>query len=103
MLRVLKNRVLRRMFGPTRDEVREEWRKLHNEELNYQYSSPNIIRKLEKNEMNEACSTYGVRRGAYRLWVGKPVGKRPHGIRGRRWRDNIKTHREEVGWGHGLD
>jgi len=44
MLRMLKNRVLRRIFGLTRDEVREEWRKLHNEELNYLYSSPNVTR-----------------------------------------------------------
>jgi hypothetical protein len=43
MLMVLKKRVLRRIFGPTWDEIREEWRKLHNEELNYLYPSPNII------------------------------------------------------------
>ena len=57
--------------------------------------------KIEKNEMTGACCTYGVRRGAYRLWVGEPVGKRPLGRRRRRWEDN-KTDREEVGWGHGL-
>ena len=59
--------------------------------------------KIEKNEMNGACSTYGVRKGSYRLWVGKPVGKRPLGRRRCRWEDNIKTDREEVRWGHGLD
>ena len=55
--------------------------------------------KIEKNEMNGAFRTYGMKRGAYRLWVGTPVGKRPLGRRRRRWDDNIKTDREEVGWG----
>ena len=59
--------------------------------------------KIEKNETNGAFSTYGLRRGAYRLWVGKPVGKRPLGRRRRIWEDNIKTYREVVGGGHGLD
>ena len=59
--------------------------------------------KIEKNEINGACSMYGVRRGAYRLWVGKPVEKRPLGRRRRRREDNIKTDHDEVRWGHGLD
>jgi hypothetical protein len=58
-LRVLENRVLRRIFGPMRDEVTEEWRKLHNEKLNDLYSSPNIIWVIKKNEMCGAGSTYG--------------------------------------------
>jgi len=60
-LKVFVNRVLRRIFGPKRDEVRGEWRKLHNEELNDLYWSPNIVRviKIDENEMGEACSTYG--------------------------------------------
>ena len=59
-LRVFENRVLRRIFGPKRDEVRREWRKLHNEELNDLYCSPNIVKgdKIEKNEMGGACSLY---------------------------------------------
>ena len=60
-LRVFENRVLRRIFGPKRDEVKGEWRKLHNEELNDLYSSPNIVWviKIVKNEMGGACSAYG--------------------------------------------
>ena len=60
-LRVFENRVLRRIFGPKRDEVTGEWRKLHNEELNNLYSSPNIVqvKEIKKNEMGGASSTYG--------------------------------------------
>jgi len=60
-LRVFENMVLRRIFGPRRDEVTREWRRLHNEELNDLYASPNIVRviKIEKNEMGWACSAYG--------------------------------------------
>jgi len=62
MLRVSENRVLRRIFGPKRDEVTGEWRKLHNEKLNVLYCSPNIIRVIKsiKNEMGGACSACGV-------------------------------------------
>ena len=61
-MRVFENRVLRRILGPKRDEVTGEWRKLHNEELNVLYCSPNIVRviKIEKNEIGGACSAYGV-------------------------------------------
>ena len=56
MLRVFKNRVLRRLIGPERNQVTGEWRKLHNMELYAVYSSPNI--SLGKNEIGGACSTY---------------------------------------------
>jgi hypothetical protein len=80
-LRVFKNRVLRRIFGPQRDEVTEKWRKLHNEELNDLYSSPNIIRVIKSIRMRWAGHVARMRgrRGAYRAFVGKPEGKRPHG------------------------
>jgi len=60
-LRVSENMVLRRIFGPRRDEVMGEWRRLHNEELNDLYSSPNIVRmiKIEKSEMGWACGACG--------------------------------------------
>jgi len=72
-LRVFENRVLRRIFGPKRDEVTGEWRKLRNEELNDLYWSPNIFSgdQIEKNEMGWACSAYGERRGVYRVLVGE--------------------------------
>jgi hypothetical protein len=78
---VLENRVLRRIFGPKRDEVTGEWRKLHNEELRDLYSSPSIIRIIKSRRMRWAghIARMGEKRDAYRLLVGKPVGKRPLG------------------------
>jgi hypothetical protein len=60
-LRVFENRVLRRIFGPRRDELTGDWRRLHNEELNDLYSSPNIVPgdKIKKDEMGWACGSYG--------------------------------------------
>ena len=60
-LTVFENVVLRRIFGPRRDEVMGEWRRLHNEDLNDLYSSPNIVRVIKsmKNEMGWACGSYG--------------------------------------------
>jgi hypothetical protein len=70
-LRAFENRVLRRIFGPKRDGVTEEWRKLHNQELNDLYLSPNSPGdQIEKNEIGGACSTYQEKRGAYRIFVG---------------------------------
>ena len=91
-MKVFENRVLRRIFGPKRDEITGEWRKLHNGELNDLYCSPVIVRviKIQKNEMGGACSVYGERRGVYSVSVGKPERKRPLGRTRRRWEDNIK-------------
>jgi len=100
-LRLFENRVLRRVFGPRRDEVTDEWRKLHNEELNDLYSSPNIVRVINSRRMRWAghIERMGEKRSVYRVLVGKPEGKRPLGRHRRRWEDNIKTDLEEVGCG----
>jgi hypothetical protein len=77
--RVFENRVLRRIFGPKRDKVTGEWRKLHNKELHDLYSSPSIIRIIKSRRMRLAghVARMGEKRNAYRLLVGKPEGKRP--------------------------
>jgi hypothetical protein len=91
--------VLRRIFGPKRDQVTGEWRKQHNEELHDLFSSPSIIRIMKSRRMrlvrHVACM--GEKRNAYRLLVGKPEGKRPLGRC--RWVDNIRMDLVEVGWG----
>jgi hypothetical protein len=76
-LRVFENRVLRRAFGPKRDEVTGEWRNLYNEELHGLYSSPSIIRIIESRRMRWAghVARMGEKRNAYRLLAGKPEGK----------------------------
>jgi hypothetical protein len=86
-LEVFKNRVLRRIFGPKRDEVTGEWRKLHNEELHDVYSSPNINRIIKLRSMRWAghVARMGEKRNAYRLLVRKPEGRRPLGRPRRRW------------------
>ena len=96
--------MLRKIFGPKRDEVTGEWRKLHNEELNDLYSSPNIIRVIKSRIVRWAWHVVclGEGRGAYRVLVGKPEGKRPLGRPRRRWEDNIKMDLQEVGYG-GMD
>jgi len=98
-LRVFEKGVLKRIFGPKRDEVTEKWKKLHNEELNDLYCSPYIVRviKSRKNEMGGACGTHGDRRGVYRVLMGKHEGKKPLGRPRRRWEDNIKMDLQEVG------
>jgi hypothetical protein len=98
-LRVFENRVLRRIFGPKRDEVTGEWRKLHNEELRDLYSSPSIIKMIKSRRMRWAghLARMGEKRNAYRLLVGKPEGRRPLRRSRRRWVDNIRMDLGEVG------
>ena len=100
-LRVFENRVLRRVFGPKKDEVTREWRKLRNEELKDLFSSSNIFRVIKSRRMRWAghVARIGDKRGVYRVLVGKPEGKRPLGRPRRKWEDNIKMNLQEVGCG----
>jgi len=93
--------MLRRILGPKRDEVTGEWRKLHNEELNDLYFSPNVVRVIKSRRMRLAghVARTAEGRGVYRLLVGRPEGKRPLGRPRRRWDDNIKMHLQELGCG----
>ena len=73
---MFENRVLRRIFGPRMDEVTGEWRKLHNEELNDLYSSPNIVRVIiEKNQMDGSCSACGEEERRIQGFGGETWGK----------------------------
>jgi hypothetical protein len=89
---VFENRVLRRIFGPMRDEVIGGWRKLHNEELHNLYPSPSIIRMIKPRRMR--CAGHIARMGRR----GIPEGKIPLGSPGCRWVDNTKMDFSEIGW-----
>ena len=102
-LRVFENRVLRRIFGPKRNEVTGEWKRLNNEELNDLYPSPNIIGVIiSRIRWARHVERMGERRDVYRVVVRKPEGKRPLGRSRRRWADNVKIDLQEVGCG-GMD
>ena len=96
-LRVFENRVLRRVLGPKRDEIRGEWRKQHNEELNDLYYSPNFFRVIKSRIVRWVghVARMGCRRGVYRVRVGNPQRKRPLGRPRRRWEDNINLDLQE--------
>jgi hypothetical protein len=95
--------VLRRIFGPKRDKVMGEWRKMHNGELHKLYSSPDTIRRIKSRRMrwvgHVACMGEG--RNLYRVLVGTPKGKRPLGRPSRRWEHGIKMDLREIVWGGG--
>jgi hypothetical protein len=98
---VFENRVLRRIFGPKRDEMTGEWRKLHNEELHNLYTSPDIIRQVKSRRMRWAgpMARMGEDRKVHKVWVGKPEGKRPLGRPRRRWEDGNRMDLREIGLG----
>jgi len=100
-LRVFENKVLR-ILGPRRDEVTGERRRLHNEELNDLYCSPNIVRVIKSRRMRWVghVARMDEERGVYRVLVGKPEGKRPLGRPKRSWVDNIRMDLQEVGCGY---
>jgi hypothetical protein len=97
-LRVFENRVLRRIFGPKRDEVTREWRKLHNKEPSDLYCSLNIVRviKVRIIRWSGHVVRMGEKSGVYSFLVVKPEGKRPLGRPRRRWGDTIKMDLQEV-------
>jgi hypothetical protein len=96
---VFENRVLRRVFGPKRDEVTGEWRKLHNEELQTFYLLPDIITQIKSRRMRwaEHVTRTGEDRKAYTFLVGKPEGKRPLGRPRCRWEDEIRMDLRRIG------
>jgi hypothetical protein len=97
-LRVFENTVLRGIFGPKREED-GSLRKLHNDELHSLYSSPNIVREIKSRRMRWAghVARMGEGRGAYRVLVGRPEGKRPLERPRWRWEDNIKMDLRDIG------
>jgi len=101
-LRVLENMVLRRIFGTRRDDVTGKWRRLHNEELNDLYSSPNIVRVINSRRMRWVVhvARMGEERGVLRVLVGKPEGKRSLGRPRPRCVDNIRMDLQEVRCGY---
>jgi hypothetical protein len=96
---VFKNWVVRRIFGPRRDEVTREWTKLHSEEFHILYSSPNIIRQIKSRRMSSKGheERKGEERKVYRVFVGKPEGKRQLGTPRRKWEDGIRMDLGEIG------
>ena len=93
--------MLKRIFGPEENEIIWEWRKLHSEEANDLYCSPNVFRVIKLRRMGwaEHVAYMGERRGVYRVLMVKREGKRPLGRPKRKWEYNIKMDLQEVGYG----
>ena len=98
-VRVFENMVLRKLFGPRSDEVTGECWRLHNEQLNVLYASPNILRVIKSRRMRWAghVARMDVEMGVYRVLVGKPEGRGPLGRPRRRCVNNIRLDLQEVG------
>jgi hypothetical protein len=98
---VFKNRVLRRIFGPKRNEVMGQWRKLHSRDLRNLYSSPDIFRQIKSRRMRWAghVACMGKGRNVCRVLVGKPEGKRPLVRPRHKWENGIKMDLREIGVG----
>ena len=103
-MKVIVTENLRRIFGPRKDEVTGEWRRLHNEELNDLYSSPNNVWVIKSRRLRWAghVARMGEEKGMYRVLVWKPEGRRPLGRPRRRWVDNIRMDLWDVGLWTGL-
>jgi transcription termination factor 2 len=98
---MFENGILRRLYGPKREEVTGEWRKLHNEEIHILYEIPNIVRQMKSRRMRWAghLARMGEERKVYRVLMGKPEGKRPLGRPRCRWEDGIRMDLRKIGWG----
>jgi hypothetical protein len=93
-------RTLRRIFGPKRDDVIGEWRKLHSEELHNLYSSPDIIRQIKSRRIRWVGHVAHMveERNVYRVMVGKLEGNRPLGRPRHISEDGIRMDLREIGW-----
>jgi hypothetical protein len=97
---VSENRVLKRLFGPKKEELVGDWRRLHHEELHNLYVSQNIIRVIDlRGEIGGTCSSMGEIINAYKILVCKSERKRPLGRPRRRWEDNMRMTLREIVWG----
>jgi hypothetical protein len=98
---VFEKMVLMRIFGPRRNQVTFEWRKLHNVEIHNLYSSPDIIRQIKSRRMRWAghVARMGEDRKMYKVLVGNSEGKRSLRRLRRRWEDRIRMDLRDIGWG----
>jgi hypothetical protein len=96
---VFENKVVRRIFGPKRDEVTGEWRKLHNEELHILHFSPNFIRQIKSRRRRWAGHVERMGEECVQGFDGKTRRKEPLGRPRRRWEDGIRMELRDIGWG----